>query len=78
MTRAIIDRVEENLVVLELENQKLISVARSLLTSEPSDGDVVEFNGHCWQIDREATKRRRQEIASLIKEISTQTANNDE
>lgn len=78
MNQAIIDRIEENLVVLELYNRKLIKVERSLLALEAREGDVVDFDGCCWQVDREATKRRRQEIASLIQEISTQTDNNDE
>lgn len=66
---AIIDRFESDKVVLELDNRQMLTIQRSDITGQAHEGDVVWSDGSCWQVDPEATRKRRQEIDKLIQEI---------
>jgi len=78
MKQAIIDRIEGQLVVLELAGGEMLTLKQSLFAPGAGEGDVVYYDGHLWQLDKEATAERREDIAALLQEITTQVENNNE
>lgn len=64
--KGIIDRFEENIAVIELENKEKMDLPRKLLPLEAREGDVVyEENGN-YRIDQEETKKNKEDIAKLM------------
>ncbi len=62
--KVIIDRFEEELAVLELENGETVSVTRKILPSDAHEGAVVEivYSGDETQKRREAAKKKMNSI----------------
>lgn len=60
----IIDRFEEEYVLVELDNKSIISLPKILLPSEAKEGDILEII-----IDKKLTESRRNEIQKLSNEL---------
>lgn len=74
----IIDRLENDLAVLETDAHEFIDVPRSYLPPEAKEDDaLVELPADEWQgevryaVDRELTEQRRQEAEALRASLST-------
>lgn len=59
----IVNRIEGNYLILELENGNVIDVPKELIP-EAKEGDIVNIT-----IDKEKTKRKKEEIEHLINSI---------
>ena len=58
----VLDRLEEQLAVLEDDTCTLQTVARSLLPPDARAGDVLEQTADGWQINAAETAQRRARI----------------
>ena len=67
--KAIVDRFEGNIAVLEIENRKIINVERSKLPFNVREGDVLEISGDIVTIDINETKSRKKGIRKLMDEL---------
>lgn len=64
----IVDRIEENSVVLEDEKQGIILIDINLFDTKPSEGDVVvKIDDNSFKVNEEATKKRKSNISTLMK-----------
>ena len=64
----IIDRIEEDYVILEDENHNIISKNINSFCIEPNEGDVVIINeNNLPKVNIEATNKRKKEISILMK-----------
>lgn len=59
----IVNRIEGNYLILELENGNVIDVPKELIP-EAKEGDIVNIT-----IDKEKTKRKKEEIENLINSV---------
>ncbi|AHF07062.1 DUF3006 domain-containing protein [Desulfitobacterium metallireducens] len=64
--KGIIDRFEENIAVVELENREKIDISRQLLPLEACEGDVVYEENGVFYIDQEETKKNKEDINKLM------------
>ena len=63
--RLIIDRIDEDMAIIELESGELFSRPYALLRPlQAKEGDVLQLN-----IDQEQTAQRRERAAALLKDI---------
>lgn len=67
--KLIIDRFEGNYAVCEDENKKMINILKDLIPSKSQEGDVLYFDGNIYLIDNEDTKRRKELIEKLMKDV---------
>ena len=58
----VLDRLEEQLAVLEDDTCTLQTVARSLLPPDVREGDVLKQTADGWQINAAETAQRRARI----------------
>lgn len=63
----IVDRIENNSVVLEDEKQDIILIDINLFSTKPKEGDVVVMCNNSFKVDEDATKERRNKINTLMK-----------
>ena len=64
----IIDRIEEDYVILEDENHNIISKNITSFCIKPNEGDVVIINeNNLPKVNIEATNKRKKEISILMK-----------
>lgn len=63
---AVVDRIEEEIVVLELENEQMIQCSRSEVPDEIKEGYVLRMKDGTWEIDMEAYERKKAEIEELM------------
>ena len=64
----IIDRIEEDYVILEDENHNIISKNINSFCIKPNEGDVVIINeNNLPKVNIEATNKRKKEISILMK-----------
>ena len=64
----IIDRIEEDYVILEDENHNIISKNINSFCINPNEGDVVIINeNNLPKVNIEATNKRKKEISILMK-----------
>ncbi|MED3201881.1 DUF3006 domain-containing protein [Bacillus toyonensis] len=68
MQRGIIDRFEEALAVIEINNIT-IDVPRSKLPSNVKEGDVLIIENDTYTIDKNETDKRRREIQNLMDKL---------
>ncbi|PEI86512.1 DUF3006 domain-containing protein [Bacillus toyonensis] len=68
MQRGIIDRFEEALAVIEINNIT-IDVPRSKLPSNVKEGDVLIIENDTYTIDKNGTDKRRREIQNLMDKL---------
>lgn len=65
----IIDRFEENFAVCEDENGIMKNIERSLLPKDTREGDVIFKDNNIFYIDYEETKKLREEINQMTKNL---------
>ena len=68
MKSAIIDRFEGRCAVVEIDGV-MKNIRRQSIPPEAREGDVLILVRKHWQVDREATVRRRQEVERLAEEV---------
>lgn len=65
----IIDRFEGDLAICETGDKAMISIERRLIPAEASEGDILLFQDDAYQLDREATRERRQHMEERLKKL---------
>lgn len=64
----IIDRIEEDYVILEDENHNIISKNINSFCTKPNEGDIVIIDeNNLLKVNIEATNKRKKEISTLMK-----------
>lgn len=66
--KAIIDRFEGELAILEVDNQYK-TVLRTMLPAQAREGDILVPDKGEWVLDLEATRKRRERIEKLAGEL---------
>lgn len=66
--RAVIDRFEGELAVIEFEDGYK-NIPRQMLPDEAREGDVLVLQDEHWIIDSEATYRRKEKTQKLAEEL---------
>ncbi|HBQ25586.1 MAG TPA: DUF3006 domain-containing protein [Syntrophomonas sp.] len=66
--RAVIDRFEGELAVMEFEDG-CKNIPRQVLPTEAREGDVLVFQDEQWRVDVEATGKRKEKIEKLAEEL---------
>lgn len=69
MKKFIIDRIEEDSVVLECENGSFVTLERKALPKRIKDGDVLYFNEGSYFLNADKTEQRKRRIADLMKDV---------
>ncbi len=67
--RGIIERFEEEICIIELEDGSFINIPTALIPEEAKEGDCIVINEKEIFIDEDATKMRKQEIQNLMDEL---------
>ncbi|TCS80345.1 DUF3006 domain-containing protein [Tepidibacillus fermentans] len=68
--KAVIDRFEDNLAVIEwIDTKETQDIERSNLPNEAKIGDVVYLKEDQWVIDFDETKEREIKIKKLMDEL---------
>jgi hypothetical protein len=67
--RLIIDRFEGDFAVCENDNKIMVNISKKELPSEVKEGDVIYKYDEKYIIDLEETKKRKQEIHDIIKNL---------
>ena len=67
--KGIIDRFEEDIAVIELENHEFIDINISDLPKNISTGDVIELLDDKINLCIEETKNKKQAIEDLMDEL---------
>ncbi|WP_040330920.1 DUF3006 domain-containing protein [Clostridium ihumii] len=65
----IIDRFEENFAVCEDENGIMKNIEKLLLPKDVKEGDVILKDNNIFYIDYEETKKLREEINQMTKNL---------
>lgn len=63
----VIDRIEENYVVLEGSEGNIFNIEKKEIAGEAKEGDILYKKDNLYYIDNEATKLRKEEIDKLMK-----------
>lgn len=63
----IVDRIENNSVVLEDDKQDIIIIDINLFDTRPNEGDVIVMCNDSFKVDEEATNERKRKINALMK-----------
>lgn len=64
-----VDRFEEKYALCEKDDKSLIEIKNCLLPKGVKEGDVLSIDGKHISIDIEETKKRKNEIDELMKDI---------
>lgn len=67
--KAIIDRFEGNIAVLELENGTMKDIPKNKLPVDSKEGDCLIFMNNNIVIDEKETTERRKNIKKLMNEL---------
>jgi hypothetical protein len=65
----IIDRFEEKYAICQREDYSMVNIDRKTIPSDAKEGDVLNIKGDCISIDIEETKKKKNEIKKLIKDL---------
>ncbi|AOR24617.1 DUF3006 domain-containing protein [Clostridium taeniosporum] len=65
----IVDRIEENYVVIESSEGEIIEVSLSNIKGNIRDGDVLIKKEDVFIIDKEETLKRKQAINNMMKNM---------
>ncbi len=68
MEKYILDRFEENLIVLVAKTGKIVNIEKSLLP-DACEGDVVVFENGEYRIEKEETTKRNRRIEEKLKRL---------
>lgn len=63
----IVDRVEEDMLVIEDRNENIICINKSSVSGEVNEGDCLIKKEGIFFIDIEETKKRKAKINDLMK-----------
>ena len=70
----IVDRIEDNIVVLENQDTKeIINIDISLLPKKIKEGNILIYKNNSYYIDKEAEIKRRKEILEKFKKLRNKT-----
>lgn len=61
--RIIVDRIEDNYMVVELEDGRFINISKELIP-DIKEGDVIDIN-----INHEETSKRKKEITQVMNDL---------
>ena len=67
--RGTVDRFEDNIAVIELDNGDYTDINLSNLPSDICVGDILEIEDNNFSINREETVQRKNNIHSLMDEL---------
>lgn len=67
--KVVIDKFEEKYVVCEKEDKSMINIKHSSVPSEAKEGDVLNIDGGHISIAIEETKKKKDEISKLVKDL---------
>lgn len=65
----IVDRIEENYVIIESYNGDMIEVLNFNIKSDIKEGDVLVKTGNIFIIDKKETLKRKQAINNMMKNM---------
>lgn len=66
----IIDRIEGDIVVVEVNGDKMQNIPKSNIEGQFKEGDVlIKLNNGKLKVDEELTKQRREEMAKKLKKL---------
>ena len=63
----IIDRIEEESIVLEDYEGEIIVIDKDKVKSIPLEGDILVKDGDLFFVDIEETRKRREKIKNIMK-----------
>ncbi|GAA0086904.1 DUF3006 domain-containing protein [Clostridium sp. CTA-7] len=66
-TEYIVDRIENDYVILETKVNSLINIKKSDIIGTVKEGDILIKKDGLYFIDEEATKLRREKINTIMK-----------
>lgn len=63
MIKYIVDRIEEDIVILEkYPTKEMIEIDKKILSSDIHEGSIIIYDGNRYYLDNDEEKKRRQEI----------------
>ncbi len=62
--KIIIDRYEEEFVVVELENKQMINIPKAIIPTNAREGDVISI-----EVDIDESTERKKKINNLMSEL---------
>lgn len=62
--KIIIDRYEEEFVVVELENKQMINIPKAIIPTNAREGDVISI-----EVDIDESTERKKKINNLMNEL---------
>jgi hypothetical protein len=62
--KIIIDRFEDEFVVVELENKQMSNIPRIIIPTNAKEGDVISI-----EIDEDESNKHKENISNLMKEL---------
>lgn len=65
----IIDRIEGDFVVVEAEDEKMVNILKDNIVGNFKEGDVLEREGDFFKVNSELTKKRKEEIERMTKDM---------
>ena len=65
----IIDRIEGDFVVVEAEDEKMVNILKDNIVCNFKEGDVLEREGDFFKVNSELTKKRKEEIERMTKDM---------
>ncbi len=66
----IVDRIEDNIAVLEnKETKEIIDVSISILPANLKEGNVLKYENNTYTIDKEEEENRRNTIISKFEKL---------
>ncbi|WP_294377524.1 DUF3006 domain-containing protein [uncultured Clostridium sp.] len=65
----IIDRIEGDFVVVEAEDEKMVNILKDNIVGSFKEGDVLEREGDFFKVNSELTKKRKEEIERMTKDM---------
>lgn len=54
--------IEDGIVCLENDKKEILKVSHKLLPADVMEGDILDFDGNVYTINKEATKNRRKSV----------------
>jgi len=63
----IVDRIEENIIVLQDENGHMINLNKNSVDENVKEGDCLKKENNKFLFDMEETKKRKMRINKLMK-----------
>ncbi len=65
----IIDRIEGDFAVVEAEDEKMVNILKDNIVGNFKEGDVLEREGDFFKVNSELTKKRKEEIERMTKDM---------